>query len=84
MPQRTLNLTKIASIADKLFSAQTAEELAEMKTHFGTAYTEGKAIAQIAVEMAVRIADIDTTDAREFTPVTALAAQGIMIYESQK
>ena len=76
--RRALNLTQIATLANQVFSQQTAAELAAMKTHFGAAYSAGQAIAAIAVGMVVRIAGLEPTDdTRTFSPVDALVARGL-------
>ena len=77
MPPRKLDLAKIARIADQLFQRQTAEDLTAIQTHFGTAYSEGQAIAQIAVEMVARIAGLDATSERNWTPIDALVSKGL-------
>ena len=76
--RRALNLTQIATIANQVFSQQTADELKTMQTHFGTAYSAGQAIAAIAVGMVARIAGLEPTDdTRTFSPVDALVARGL-------
>ena len=52
----SLNFSKIAQIAQELFSTQTGEDLANMGLHGTQAIQEGETVARIALEMAKRFA----------------------------
>ena len=71
-----IKLLRIVEIAQQLFSEQTGAELQAIKDHFGTAYSEAKSIALIAVGMLCRIAGIASTS-RSQSPLDALIMEGL-------
>lgn len=71
MINSTLIQTAIA-MAQEIFSQQTAEELQNMKAHFGKAYDEGKILAEIAVKLVLRVGGVDMQASRDLSPITAL------------
>lgn len=78
-------ITTAVDIVQELFSDDTGEDLQTIKTHFGLAYNEGKVVAETAVKLVLRLADIQTAsnNVRDLSPVDVLVNRAEDRYRSR-
>ena len=78
---KIMDLEKIVEVASRVFDEQTYEDLQEIQKQFGKTFSQAKIIANIAVGMLARIAELDDGAASRsvFDPMEKAINSGVAL-----